>query len=260
MRRRTDLGMLIRHPFVQAVLILLLALVIFRFGIRPAAPASVLVIYMGIVMVALVLFVSSNEKSWRSFQDPIWTLLVGRESWVTGLRWSVFILLPVLVGLQIFTQITRGAQAPAELRQVHPAPPSSIGFRGNTIELEGLDNPFWEVPAESPLPEVVLEGKEVYVTHCVFCHGDALQGFGLFARGLNPAPANFTDPATITQLQQSYLFWRIAKGGVGLPSESAPWNSAMPAWEDYLTEEQIWKVITYLYEAAGPDVNPRTWE
>ncbi len=142
--------MLVRHPLVQAVLILLIALTIFRFGIRPAAPASVLVIYMGIVLVALVLFVSSNEASWSSFQDPIRILLVGREPWVTGLRWSVLILLPVLVGLQTFIQITRGAQPPAELRQVHPAPPSSMEFRGKILELEGLDNPFWEGPPESP--------------------------------------------------------------------------------------------------------------
>jgi mono/diheme cytochrome c family protein len=123
-----------------------------------------------------------------------------------------------------------------------------------------LDNPFWKGPPEIPDPVLVEEGKEIYVTHCVFCHGDTLQGGGLFARGLNPAPADFTDPATITQLQQSYLFWRITKGGRGLPMESAPWNSAMPAWEDELTEEEIWKVIIFLYEAAGPSVNPRTWE
>jgi mono/diheme cytochrome c family protein len=47
------------------------------------------------------------------------------------------------------------------------------------------------------------------------------------------------------------VFWRIAKGGVGLPNEGAPWNSAMPAWEDYLTEEEIWSVIIFLYEQTG---------
>ena len=47
------------------------------------------------------------------------------------------------------------------------------------------------------------------------------------------------------------MFWRIAKGGPGLPKESTPWNSAMPAWEDRLTEEQIWQVIYYLYETTG---------
>src|SRR5207249_11069200 len=59
-------------------------------------------------------------------------------------------------------------------------------------------------------------------------------------------------------LQEAYLFWRIAKGGPGLPKESKPWNSVMPAWEDRLSAEDIWKVIMYLYDATG--YQPRRWE
>ena len=260
MGRLPKMGGFIRHPFVQAALALLVAFVVFRFVVSPSTPQSVLALYMGIVLVAMVLYVSSSEVSWHRFQVPIWRLLTGRERWITGLRWTVVALVPVLVGFQAFTEITSGVGAPAELRQVHPAPPPSIQFRGETLEIQELDNPFWGGPPDSPDPGLVAEGRDVYITNCVFCHGDMLRGDGLFARGLNPAPADFTDPATITQLQQSYLFWRIAKGGRGLPSESAPWNSAMPAWENDLTQEQIWKVIVYLYEAAGPDVNPRRFD
>ena len=32
----------------------------------------------------------------------------------------------------------------------------------------------------------------------------------------------------------------------------------MPVWEDYLTEDEIWAVIIFLYEQAG--WQPRTWE
>ena len=59
-------------------------------------------------------------------------------------------------------------------------------------------------------------------------------------------------------LQEAFLFWRIAKGGPGLPKESTPWNSVMPAWEDRLSEEDVWKVIMYLYDATG--YQPRRWE
>jgi len=38
---------------------------------------------------------------------------------------------------------------------------------------------------------------------------------------------------------------------VGLPSRLSP-------WQDRLTEEQIWQVIIYLYEATGQQ--PRRWE
>jgi mono/diheme cytochrome c family protein len=92
----------------------------------------------------------------------------------------------------------------------------------------------------------------------MFCHGDNLDGKGHFAFGFNPPPANFQDPGTIAMLQEAYLFWRIAKGGPGLPKESTPWNSVMPAWEDRLTEEQTWQVTMYLYAATGQQ--PRRWE
>ena len=54
------------------------------------------------------------------------------------------------------------------------------------------------------------------------------------------------------------MFWRIAKGGPGLPREGAPWNSAMPVWEDFLSEREIWSVILFLYDQTG--WKPRTWE
>ncbi|MDP7534352.1 MAG: cytochrome c [SAR202 cluster bacterium] len=251
---------LAQHSLIQAAVVLVVAFLIFRFGIRPAAPRSVLILYMGVVLVAMVLYVSSSQQAWQQFQAPIYALLVGQKTWVRGLRWAVVVLIPALVGVQMFIGISRDAVPPAELRQVHPAPPSSLQFRGETIQIQGLNNPFWEDPKQPPNAVLVSEGRDVYVTRCVFCHGDALQGDGLFAAGLNPKPADFTDPATITQLQQSYVFWRISKGGKGLPSESAPWNSAMPAWEDDLTADEIWKVIMYIYEAAGPNVNPRVWD
>src|SRR3989449_11105412 len=85
----------------------------------------------------------------------------------------------------------------------------------------------------------------------MYCHGNTLVGQAHFAKRFNPPPAYFQDPGTIAMLQEAYLFWRIAKGGPGLPKESTPWNSVMPAWEDRLTEEQIWEAIIYLYDATG---------
>ena len=85
------------------------------------------------------------------------------------------------------------------------------------------------------------------------CGGD-----GHFASGFNPLPANFVDAGTIAQLQESYVFWRISKGGPGLPSNAHPWDSAMPVWENMLSEDDIWKAILWLYEGSGRQ--PRTWE
>jgi len=62
---------------------------------------------------------------------------------------------------------------------------------------------------------------------------------------------------TIAQLQESFLFWRIATGGPGLPAEAAPWISSMPVWENFLTEEEIWEVILFMYDYTGRQ--PRSW-
>jgi mono/diheme cytochrome c family protein len=58
-------------------------------------------------------------------------------------------------------------------------------------------------------------------------------------------------------LRETFLFWRIAKGGPGLPREGAPWSSAMPAWEEFMTEEEIWAVTLFIYHQSG--MTPRTW-
>jgi hypothetical protein len=73
----------------------------------------------------------------------------------------------------------------------------------------------------------------------------------MFAHGLDPIPTNFADQGAISILRDSYLFWRIAKGGPGLPEEAAPWDTAMPAWESFLTEEEMWEAVLFLYDFTG---------
>src|SRR5205823_11394308 len=245
---------LFRSRFVQAVLIVVLAFVVLRFGLRPRAPWSVIKIYLTVVFLAVLIYVSAAADSWRSFVGPIRSTLVDPSRRLV--RAALAIVLPILLGYYAYTQAAARPQAPAELRAVHPAPPGSIQFRGKEINIAGVDNPLRKDVAT--FKRNVAAGGEIYVRSCMFCHGDNLDGHGLFASALNPPPANFEDPGTIAMLQESYLFWRIAKGGPGLPRESTPWNSAMPAWEDRLTEEQIWQVIAYLYDATGQE--PRRWE
>jgi len=245
---------LLRSRFVQAVLILVVVFVALRFGIRPPAPWSVIEIYMTVVLLAVLIYVSSDADSWRSFVAPIRATLVDPNQ--RRVRVALLIVLPILLGYYAYTQAAGTAQAPAELRAVHPAPPDSIQFRGKEINISGVDNPLRGDQAS--FRKHVAAGAEIYIRNCMYCHGDNLDGHGRFAAALNPPPADFQDPGTIAMLQEAYLFWRVAKGGPGLPKESTPWNSAMPAWEDRLTEEQIWQVIMYLYDATGQQ--PRPWE
>ena len=74
----------------------------------------------------------------------------------------------------------------------------------------------------------------------------------MFVHGLDPIPTNFADPGTIPMLRETFLFWRISKGGPG-PSRGrrARGTSAMPAWEKFLKEEEIWDAILFLYDYTG---------
>ena len=99
--------------------------------------------------------------------------------------------------------------------------------------------------------ENLAAGRRIYFRNCMYCHGDYLDGQGHFAETVNPLPANFRDGGTISQLQETYVYWRIATGGPGLPQGATPWNSSMPVWQDFLTEEEIWQVIAFIYAASG---------
>jgi mono/diheme cytochrome c family protein len=125
-----------------------------------------------------------------------------------------------------------------------------MSFKGKKINLLTVDNPYRTLEQSDPeqFAVHVAQGRRVYFEGCVFCHGDRLDGDGIFAHGFDPKPASFSDPTTIAMLQEGYLFWRIATGGPGLPEESGPANSAMPAWDQYLSEQEIWEVILFLYD------------
>lgn len=243
-----------KSKLLQVVLLLVVGYVIYRFGIRPPIPSSLVWLYMGITVLAVFLFYSSDSQAWSGVLKPLKETLVKEERRL--IRIIIFVLFPLLVGFGAYRNVLPSLSPPAELRVVHPSPPASIDFRGKNIQILGLKNPLSK---EGPEGEKHLaKGEKIYFENCFFCHGDNLDGKGHFAIGLNPPPADFTDTGTIAQLQESYVFWRIAKGGPGLPKESAPWNSSMPAWENRLTDEEVWQVTMYIYQGAG--VKPRTWD
>ena len=248
----------LRHPLGQSVALLVGAFVAFKFvvpilpGSAPV-PQSLLIQYTLIALVGVLVFVSTNEDTWARFKKPLQDALVDDDKRLV--RGAFLTAIPLLVGLFAYNQAKPNVGAAAQLRSIHPAPPTRITFQGRSLEIAGLQNPL---RTTGSLEEHVRAGREIYYQNCLPCHGDLLDGQGHFARGYNPTPLAFDAAGTIDQLQESFLFWRIAKGGLGLPREGTPWNSAMPIWEDFLTENEIWEVIIFLYEQAG--LEPRTWE
>lgn len=228
-----------------------------RFGVEPPLPTSIISMFMAIVSIALVALLSSNSEHLREAKQSLVTFMTDRKYNIPLLL--LLLALPVLVAVQVYRGYSRAPSAPLVSRTIHPPPPTSIQFKGTTIDLN-QPSPIRELETSDPnaFAAHVENGRVIYHQNCVFCHGDNMDGDGIFAHGFNPIPANFNEPTTIAMLQESYLFWRIAKGGPGLPVESTPWASAMPAWEPMLTEQEIWEVIAFLYDYTGQ--RPRATE
>ena len=230
--------------------------VLLRFGFTAPIPSSVISIYMGIVSMAILAYVSSSQQRRVDVSRPLVRFMT--EKRYTALLAATVVAIPALAAANVYVQMSAPIQPPLFSRTIHPASPPDITVHDKKIDLNAGEDPFWALEKSNPeeFRKHVEEGRQVYYRNCVFCHGDNLAGTGMFVHGLDPIPTNL--PETIPLLRDTFLFWRISKGGPGLPEEGGPWDTAMPAWEKFLTEEQIWDAILFLYDHTG--TRPRARE
>jgi mono/diheme cytochrome c family protein len=225
--------------------------IFFRYGFTVPIPQSVISLYMAIATGSIAAYVTSSEARRRAFVAPLERLAVAPER--RRQLVAVLVALPLVAALAVWRNLRVELQAPGFGRTIHPAPPDAITVHGKSFDLVTLDNPFR--PLETSDPDAfrahLSNGRRIYFENCFYCHGDAMRGDGMFAHGLNPIPTNFADAGAIALLQESFLFWRIAKGGPGLPEEGGPWDTAMPAWEKFLSEEEMWDVVLFLYDFSN---------
>jgi hypothetical protein len=289
MSRLLSMGGVNLPRFWQGILFWVFILLYLKFRVYPPIPFSVRAMYGTVALIAVFMWMSSNEEDWRKFKQPIMNVLDAPTGFHKMLRTFYLIALPILLWGFSYQSFLPNLDEPIELRTVHPAPPASTKVHGKTFVLQTSQNPYrtnpegkydqeytnariveqgmgrlmkpdanpWDPKAEGYL-KYVREGGEIFFQNCHFCHGDNLNGRGLHAFAFNPIPANFTDPGTIAQLQETFIFWRVSKGGIGLPREGFPWASVMPPWEQHLTTDEIWKVILFEYWHTG--YYPRTWD
>ncbi|NPA06291.1 MAG: cytochrome c [Chloroflexi bacterium] len=91
-------------------------------------------------------------------------------------------------------------------------------------------------------PESIERGKTIYQTYCASCHGEKALGEAEAGQKLDPPAAPLAH--TIRRVSDAYLFWRISEGG-------SEFGTAMPAYKDVLSEQEIWDVINYLRDLSN---------
>ena len=225
--------------------------VLLRFGFTAPIPASVVSLYMGIVSIAILTYVSSSEERREEVARPLVRFMTDKR--YTALLAATVVVIPALAAANVYVKMNVPLEPPLFSRTVHPASPSEITVHDKKINLDAEENPFRQLETSNPqeFRKHVENGRKVYYQNCVFCHGDNLEGNGMYVHALDPIPTNFADKGTIAGLRDTFLFWRISKGGPGMPEEGGPWDSAMPAWEKLLKEDEMWEAILFLYDFTG---------
>lgn len=83
---------------------------------------------------------------------------------------------------------------------------------------------------------MVERGKGIYQTNCLSCHGADLRGDGPAAAGMQPPPADFSQPHTMVHADGDLVYW-IENGKQG---------TAMPAFGRDLSDQDIRDVLSYI--------------
>ena len=174
--------------------------VLLRFGFTAPIPASVVSLYMAIVSIAILAYVSSSQERRDEVSGPLVRFMTDKR--YTALLGATVVAIPALAAANVYVQMNVPLQPPLFSRSVHPASPSEITVHDKKIDLDAGENPFAHLQTSNPeqFRKHVENGRQVYYRNCVFCHGDNLSGNGMFAHGLDPIPTNFADRGTISQL------------------------------------------------------------
>ncbi|MGF1631732.1 MAG: c-type cytochrome [Kiloniellaceae bacterium] len=112
---------------------------------------------------------------------------------------------------------------------------------GVPLEYRSVRNPYPQVG------KAITGGGALYGANCAACHGTAGRGDGDAGLDLMPSPALLSRLMDVQGSVDEYLLWTIAEGGL-------PFATAMPAFKDRLSEDQIWQIVAYM-RAGFPTLN-----
>jgi mono/diheme cytochrome c family protein len=113
--------------------------------------------------------------------------------------------------------------------------------RHHAAMMSGIPAPYDAMT--NPLPrtrETVERGARVYAENCESCHGATGFGDGAAGRQLSPPPGNLAWLSEMPMGQwDPFMYWTVAEGGT-------QFGTAMPAFKDGLSKDDIWAVIAYV--------------
>jgi mono/diheme cytochrome c family protein len=95
-------------------------------------------------------------------------------------------------------------------------------------------------------PGSIADGRAIFTQRCASCHGANGLGNGDAANALSPSPALLAYMIRRPIAVDEYLLWTISDGG-------EQFGSAMPAFKDVLSNDEIWRVVAYMRAGFPPE-------
>ena len=102
-------------------------------------------------------------------------------------------------------------------------------FSASCVLVTGLEAPLTLAASGEP-----AQGKLIYETNCLICHGERGKGDGLIGATLRPPPADLTGPKARATSDKDLL--TVIRDG----------RAAMPAWKSRLKDQDIENVLAYI--------------
>jgi len=239
-------------------------------------------LYFALALLGWSCWLAYNEQRWQQFLAPVWEFF----AWKHPLRAAILVVSPLAAGAMALAA-AGGGGGPDMFNAIrHPTPPDAFSHMENPFRHPTADM-LEQFDAQLSSGEIVVnastedelvayagvlaaggvsndadrrraferhsteQGRELFMVNCRPCHGTKGMGDGPMAAAQTRSPADFTGVETIATLVEGAVFWRVKEGGVKLPREGGPWESAMPRWELDLSDDEIWKIIMAEYDLAG---------
>ena len=172
----------------------------------------------------------------------------------TTLLGATVVAIPALAAANVYVQMNVPLQPPLFSRTVHPASPS--GDHGSRQE-DRSRRRREPVPAarrrriRKSSASMSRTGAGSTTGTASSATATTCPATACSCTGSTRSRPTSADRGRSRCLRDTFLFWRISKGGPGLPEEGGPWDTAMPAWEKFLKEDEMWEVILFLYDFTG---------